>query len=144
MHSPQIRLFPDVRNRHSSIRIVLPLAILLAGLFSIAGCQPLSEKVTDATVGLNGGFEADRNGLPVNWLMYTPRTVDDAEFAIVLDRDIVKEGQQSLRFDVERCSSVGGWRSPGFTNEFAEVGKFTGPAQYKLSFWINVGCNRFH
>ena len=43
-----------------------------------------------------------------------PRTVDDAEFSIRLDREIVKEGQQSLRFEVARCSAAGGQNSPGF------------------------------
>lgn len=112
------------------------LALWFAGLTLVAGCQPYSESVTDASAGLNGGFEIDRNGLPVNWLMYTPRTVDEAEFSIRLDREIVKEGQQSLRFEVARCSAAGGRYSPGFTNEFVQVGKYPGPAKYTLSFWI--------
>ena len=43
---------------------------------------------------------------------------------------------QSLRFDVRSCNSTGGWGSPGFTNEFEEIGKFEGEGDYKLSFWI--------
>jgi hypothetical protein len=68
--------------------------------------------------------------------MYTPRTVDDAEFSIRLDREIVKEGQQSLRFEVARCSAAGGRNSPGFTSEFLHLGKYPGPGKYALSFWI--------
>jgi len=101
----------------------------------------MSEQVVDRSAGLNGGFEVSKNGLPVNWLMYTPNTVPSADFEIVLDKDSFKEGNQSLRFDVKKCSSTGGWFSPGFTNEFFEVGKFEGEASYKISFWIkNYGA----
>mgnify|MGYP000719235446 CR=1 FL=1 len=68
--------------------------------------------------------------------MYTPTTVPDADFVVKLDKDIFKEGKQSLRFDVKKCSSTGGWHSPGFTNEFFEIDKFEGEGIYKLSFWI--------
>jgi hypothetical protein len=68
--------------------------------------------------------------------MYTPGTVDDAEFSIRLDREIFKEGQQSLRFEVARCSAAGGRNSPGFTSEFFHAGKYPRPGKYTLSFWI--------
>ena len=100
------------------------------------GCNKMSEEEVDETAGLNGSFEVSRNGLPVNWLMYTPGTVKDAEFTILLDNQIVKEGRQSLKFVVARCSPRGGTRSPGFTNEFFEAGRFRGPGKYKLNFWI--------
>ena len=104
------------------------------------GCSKMSEKVIRKTAGLNGSFEVSQNGLPVNWLMYTPNTVPDADFHIILDTEIFKEGKQSLKFDVKRCSSTGGWKSPGFTNDFFEIGRYTGEGHYKLSFWvINAG-----
>ncbi len=110
---------------------------LITGILLIlSGCDKMSEKETDTLAGLNGGFEVAKNGLPVNWLMYTPTTVPDAEFEVELDKDIFKEGLQSLKFDVKKCSSVGGWKSPGFTNEFSENGKFEGEGIYKLSFWL--------
>jgi hypothetical protein len=96
----------------------------------------MSEHEKDISAGLNGGFEVSRNGLPVNWLMYTPETVPDSEFAIILDNENFKEGTQSLRFDVSECSSKGGWHSPGFTNEFFDIGKIEGEGTYMLSFWI--------
>jgi len=111
-------------------------ALILGLLLILTGCNHMSEKETDPSAGLNGGFEISKNGLPVNWLMYTPTTVPDADFVIKLDKDIFKEGKQSLRFDVKKCSSTGGWHSPGFTNEFFEIDKFEGEGIYKLSFWI--------
>ena len=111
-------------------------ALLLGFVMILAGCNPMSEKETDSSVGLNGGFEVSKNGLPVNWLMYTPKTVPDADFVIELDKDDFKEGKQSLRFDVKKCSSIGGRYSPGFTNEFFDTGRFEGEGIYKISFWI--------
>lgn len=112
---------------------VLSLSIVIT-----AGCGPLSELEEDPSTGVNGGFEISRNGLPVNWLMYTPNTVTDADFQIVLDKVVYKEGTQSLRFDVKRCAARGGgWHSPGFTNEFFENGKGRfGVGRYRFSCWI--------
>ncbi len=109
---------------------------LILGLLALTSCMKMSEKETDESAGLNGGFEVAKNGLPVNWLMYTPNTVPDGEFEIIIDKKVFKEGKQSLRFDVINCSSTGGLHSPGFTNEFSEIGKFEGEGTYKLGFWI--------
>jgi len=119
--------------------------VLLLGLFFIlSACQQMSEKETDIAAGINGGFEIFKNNLPVNWLMYTPNTVPNADFDITFDNAIYKEGEQSLRFDVKECSSNGGWHSPGFTNEFSDIGKFEGKAIYKLSFWIKNNGSKYH
>ena len=115
----------------SNCSLILGVLLLL-----LSGCNKMSEKETDTLAGLNGGFEVTKNGLPVNWLIYAPTTVPDAEFEIELDKEIFKEGSQSLKFDVKKCSSVGGWKSPGFTNEFSGNGKFEGEGIYKLSFWL--------
>lgn len=111
-------------------------SIIIGFAMLISGCNQKSEIVTDTSAGLNGGFEIVEEGLPVNWLMYTNKTVPNSDFEIVLDKKIVKEGTQSLRFDVLKCSSVGSWQSPGFTNEFFDSGKFEGDAKYKVSFWV--------
>lgn len=116
--------------------------LLLLTIAFTGGCGPFSEVEEDPSAGVNGGFEIARNGLPVNWLMYTPNTVPGADFRIGLDTEVVKEGKQSLRFDVKRCAKRGGgWHSPGFTNEFFEEGKGRfGEGRYKISFWVrNVG-----
>jgi hypothetical protein len=109
----------------------------------VLGCGQFSEHVSDKSAGLNGGFEISQDGLPVNWLIYTPATVKDSSFDVVFDREVFKEGRQSLRFDVDRCSSVGGHRSPGLTNEFYEIGKYRGEGRYRLSFWIKNSGTEF-
>ena len=123
-----------MKKEQAIIKMNYPL--FLGVLLTLSGCMQMSEIEYDTSAGLNGGFELSSNGLPVNWLMYTPNTVPNADFEIVLDSVVFKEGKQSLRFDVAKCSNTGGWFSPGFTNEFFEVGKYTGEASYKVSFWI--------
>ncbi|PIP54539.1 MAG: hypothetical protein COX07_04790 [Bacteroidetes bacterium CG23_combo_of_CG06-09_8_20_14_all_32_9] len=103
----------------------------------------MSEKITDKSAGLNGGFEVFQNGLPVNWLMYTSKTVPNSDFKIILDKSVFKEGQQSLKFEVKKCTGKAAWRSPGFTNEFFEVDKFMGEATYRISFWIKNSGTKF-
>ena len=110
----------------------LSLLTLLFLLFVFGSCNQMSEEIRDESAGMNGGFEVSKNGLPVNWLMYTTNTVPNGKFEIILDKEDFKEGNQSLKFEVEECSPDGGWGSPGFTNQFdAEKG-----VTYKLSFWI--------
>lgn len=118
-------------------------SLLLSLFLIITACQEMSEKETDKSAGLNGGFEISKNDLPVNWLIYSPNTVPNADFKIGLDKTIFKEGKQSLRFDVINCSSTGGWQSPGFTNEFSDSGKFEGEGTYKLSFWIRNDRSKY-
>lgn len=128
-----------------SLWVVVCQKLLLLVLVAIAwGCTKMSEYSADQAAGLNGGFEISKKGLPVNWLMYTPKTVPNAEFEIILDREIYKEGVQSLKFDVKKCESIGGWHSPGFTNEFSEVGKFKGPGRYVVSFWVRNSNSKFN
>ena len=116
----------------------------ILGLFLIlTACQQMSEKETDKSAGLNGGFEISKNDLPVNWIMYSPKTVPNADFKIAFDKNIFKEGKQSLRFDVKKCPSIGGRLSPGFTNEFYDIGAFEGEENYKLSFWIKNNGTKF-
>ncbi len=60
------------------------LLIAVCSAAGIAGCFPRSEHIADQAVGLNGSFEIDQNGLPVNWLVYTPNTIKDADFLVIL------------------------------------------------------------
>jgi len=110
--------------------------ITLCLVFILTGCTQMTEKETDESAGVNGGFEISNNSLPVNWGMYSPKTVPDSDFTIELDNTIYKEGKQSLKFEVKKCSNLGGRYSPGFTNQFSEIGGFQGENTYKLSFWI--------
>ena len=115
--------------------------LLFFGLIILLGsCKQMSEQVQDKSAGINGGFEVSKDGLPVNWLMYTPNTVPDSDFRIVLDKSIFKEGKQSLKFEVKKCSSIGGWISPGFTNEFFDNRE----GHYKVSFWIKNEGTEFN
>jgi len=122
----------------SGKRIVAAFLVGLAVTVIVSGCRRVSESVEDSSAGINGGFEIVSNGLPVNWIMYTPNTVPDAVFQIAFDKEVFKEGKQSLRFDVKRCAERGGgWHSPGFTNEFFEGGKGGfGEGRYRISFWV--------
>lgn len=110
----------------------LPLLIL-------TGCNQMSEMKQDSDAGMNGGFEITDSGLPVNWLCYTEKTVKDGEFTITSDREIFREGKQSLKFNVKSCSSTGGSLSPGMAQEFDAVPG----AHYKLGFWIRNQGSQF-
>lgn len=113
-----------------------PKSFLFLFLFlAVSACTIMTEKVSDPSAGLNGSFEIVKDGLPVNWLMYTPNTVEDAEFEIILDQQEFKEGAQSLQFKVESVKDEG-HGAPGFTNEFFDIGKFSGEATYRVSFWV--------
>lgn len=117
--------------------------LTILGIVVLSSCMKMSEKESDAAAGVNGGFEVEKNGLPVNWMMYTPNTVPEGDFKIVIDQNEYKEGKQSLRFDVVACSSTGGRFSPGLTNEFFDSGEFKAEGIYKLSFWMKNTGSKF-
>ena len=98
----------------------------------LANCTAMSRTETDSSVGMNGGFEVERSGLPVNWIVYAPDTVPNSDFDLIVDTADVHAGTRSLKFVVRDCSGVGGWRSPGFCNEFAAVPGET----YHVGFWV--------
>jgi hypothetical protein len=99
----------------------------------------MSKQIRDKTAGMNGSFEISKSGLPVNWLVYTPETVPEGDFDIITDTTEYKDGKQSLKFLVRECSSVGGWWSPGFCNEYRAL-----PGEiYRISFWIKNQGSEF-
>ena len=99
-------------------------------LLGATGCRRYSESRLNPSIGLNGGFEIAADGLPVNWLVYTPK-IAGGDFDIVLDTLERHGGRQSLAFVVRSASSVGGWHSPGFTNEFPS----RPGTVHDISFW---------
>lgn len=101
-------------------------------MLNFSGCRALSESVIDPSAGLNGGFEIIEAGLPVNWLVYTPRTIPTGDYDLIIDTLEYKAGRNSLMFRVRDCSSAGGNRSPGFSREYPA----TGSASYTLGFWV--------
>jgi hypothetical protein len=110
--------------------------LLISAIVLLSGCSPMSELIRDETAGMNGSFEATKSGLPVNWLLYTPKTVKNSDFDLIIDSIVYKDGKQSLRFLVRSCSTIGGWHSPGFCKEFEAIPG----ASYVISFWVkNAG-----
>lgn len=114
------------------------LFILSISLILLAGCKPGSISVRGYDCKMNGSFETLKNGLPVNWWYYSMETVSNADFDILTDSVVFKEGKRSLKFQVRSCQNIGSRRSPGFFEEF----KVQPGETYKISFWvINDGCN---
>jgi hypothetical protein len=122
-----------------SKKIVTIIFALLANAV-LCGCSNMSESIYDKNAGMNGSFEYVKSGLPVNWILYTPKTVPESDFDICIDSAEFKDGKQSLKFVVRGCTADGGWHSPGFCNQFpAKPGEL-----YHVSFWIkNTGID-FH
>ena len=117
----------------------LSLLMTVAAIVQFSGCTWMSEEIRDKTAGINGSFEITKSGLPVNWLVYTPKTVPAGDFDIIIDTTEFKEGKKSLKFMVRQCSSIGGWYSPGFCNEYsAQPGEI-----YRISFWVRNHGSEF-
>lgn len=115
------------------ISILLITITTIVSSFFIVRCVPkMSESIEDKTIGLNGGFEHVKNTLPINWLVYTSKTVKKGEFEIMYDTSDFKEGKQSLKFDVKSCSDKGAWHSPGIAQEISVNPK----EEYLISFWV--------
>lgn len=107
---------------------------LLLGALSLqtsCGAQ-MSEYAYKASAGINGGFETSKNNQPVNWYLYTPRTVKNGNFTLGMEVLDVAEGKQSLVFKVKECSAKGGRFSPGFCNEFDVVPGSTYRIRFKV------------
>jgi hypothetical protein len=119
----------------NSTKLMMVLPILI---FIPAGCNfnSFSSVNKDESAGFNGSFEIVKDGLPVNWYVYKP-AIDTTQTKLVCDTIAPHHGKQSLKFNVSKCSPVGGWHSPGIFQETAvEPGK-----TYVVSFWIkNHGC----
>jgi hypothetical protein len=97
----------------------------------------MSESIYDKTVGVNGSFEVTEKGLPVNWLVYTPKTIPKVDYDLILDSIDCIDGNQSLKFAIRDWSPTGGWHSPGLAQEY----EATPGEQYNISFWAkNMGC----
>lgn len=117
--------------------IVLILTILASVL--LGGCNRFSESIRDKTAGMNGSFEVTESGLPVNWLIYTPRTIPTGDYDLIIDTTEYKDGRQSLKFLVRECSSTGGWHSPGLCQEYKAIPGET----YRVSFWVKNDGSEF-
>ncbi|MFY8020610.1 MAG: carbohydrate binding domain-containing protein [Bacteroidia bacterium] len=106
---------------------------------SLMSCSAqMSESKKNTQVDFNGSFEVFEDGLPVNWLVYTSKTVKTGDFSISSDANEFKLGKQSLRFDIKNCSAAGGRFSPGIAQEIPVKSGET----YTVSFWAkNTGSD---
>jgi hypothetical protein len=121
------------------IRNSVLLVTMLASVF-VDGCSKMSETIQDKTAGMNGSFEVTKSGLPVNWIMYTPKTIPSGDYDLVIDTTEYRDGRQSLKFLVRECSPNGGWHSPGLSTQYKAMPGET----FRISFWIkNEGCEFF-
>lgn len=94
--------------------------------------KPMSILIEDNTKGMNGDFEHTRDGMPVNWQLYTAQTVPAGDFDILADSSDYKEGKRSLKLVVRECDTTGGWHSPGMAKQIkAKPGEV-----YHISFWV--------
>jgi len=108
------------------------LVVTISAIVFLGGCSPMSEIIRDETAGMNGSFEVTKSGLPVNWILYTPKTVENSDFDLIVDSSEYKEGKQSLKFIVRKCIARGEWNSPGFCREYEAI-----PGDsYVISFWV--------
>ena len=107
---------------------------------SLMSCtSQISESKLNPTIGNNGNFEFVEENLPINWLVYTPKTVKNGDFKIAFDQADFKSGKQSLRFDVKNCSAERGWYSPGIAQEIpAKSGE-----EFNISFWVKNKGSEF-
>lgn len=64
---------PFPKSKNLVFYLILMLALLPIG------CNQMSEIIRDDSAGMNGGFEKDESGLPVNWLVYSPKTVPNSD-----------------------------------------------------------------
>lgn len=123
-----------------SLKASVKALFLPAITSSLFGCNKMSEQIRDPSAGVNGSFEVVSAGLPVNWLVYTPKTVPDSAFDIMIDTTEQAHGRQSLKFAVRTCTSVGGWQSPGLAQEYpAETGDI-----FNVSFSVMNHGAEFH
>ena len=105
----------------------------------LCSCSQMSKQIRDKTAGMNGNFEITKSGLPVNWILYTPKTIPTGDYDLIIDTTEYKDGKQSLKFLVRECSPNGGWHSPGFCMQYkAEPGE-----SYQVSFWVKNELSEF-
>jgi len=119
-----------------STKFILSSILILLGIAFISfqlGClHPMSESEIDQSKGLNGSFESFKNGLPINWLVYTSQSTSTGQFKIEADTMNKKEGHQSLYFQVKNCSNRGGHYSPVIAQEIdVKAGK-----TYHIQCWV--------
>lgn len=108
----------------------------------LSGClNPLMIE-EDPSAGFNGSFEKTKHGLPLNWYFYKSSDYKKS-YNIFFDTVFVKEGKQSLKFEIQAVNSLEYQKelmSPGM---FECIDAETGD-RYKVSFWIKNQGSEFN
>lgn len=115
--------------------------IILVAISMLQACSKntMSVFIEDNQKGFNGSFEEVTDFIPVNWQIYTQETAQNGTFKVMLDTTQSADGANSLKFDVQSCSEVGGWQSPGIAKEIE--GK---PLKnYLISFYVKNQASKF-
>lgn len=102
--------------------------LMVLNVLSLQGCLHTKGPI-EHQAGENLGFELLEDGLPVNWIFYTPPR---SEYRIWCDTLLFTEGKQSLRFDLYRINENDRVNFTGFTNEFQSQSH--GGGKFRLSF----------
>lgn len=125
-----------IRRLDSLLRMIAIVLLVICA----SGCSSgMSEYIPDNTAGKNGSFEVIKSGLPLNWIVYTPKTIPTGDYSLIIDTTEYRDGKQSLKFLVRECSPNGGWHSPGFCMQYkAEPGE-----SYLVSFWVKNDSSEF-
>jgi hypothetical protein len=117
--------------------VALTFGIMILNSFCMGFNSKMSECYYDEKAGMNGSFEIVENGFPVNWIVYSPKTIPTGDYDLIIDTTTFNDGNQSLKFFVRQCSSEGGWHSPGICIEYDVNPDET----YMLSLWVkNDSC----
>jgi hypothetical protein len=116
------------------------ILFLLIPLFT--GCFNPIIVERDPSAGFNGSFEKTKHGLPFNWHFYTSEEFEKS-YQVILETESVKEGKQSLRFEILSIDTLTlheKMLAPGMFGLIdAEIGD-----KYKVSFWIKNQGSKFN
>lgn len=94
----------------------------------------MSEFIENPAAGHNGGFEDHVDGMPTQWQLYTPATVPNSDFDLILDESEANEGRYSLHFNIRTCKRSGGWGSPGLAKEWFQPAG----SRFRLRFQVKA------
>lgn len=119
------------------------LALLMMLIIPLTSCIS-NKEIRDDKAGNNGGFEIIKNGVPVNWY-YTDYANRHGEnnneniYEVYSDSIDFIEGNRSLKFIVQKCTTKGILASPGIFEEFEAIPG----ADYTVSFWVKSKDSHF-
>lgn len=106
------------------------IVAIVAIVAPFSGCVIPGMGEMDPSAGINGSFEIEQSGLPVNWFIGR-HAIQNGDAEISLDTSDAVHGAQSLQFIVHRVDD-GPQKAPWlFRSGAAQAG-----ATYAVSFWL--------